>query len=308
MALILITFTATPRGRREEALGQLRAEPLRQERLGHRAPGPVLLAGVPTGPRSCWTSPTCATSTPRSTASRLGAGPRSAPRRLHDRALPRRGARLAGLHAAARAAADQPSPGGPGHRLRARLLPPAADPHRHDVRRVRQPLDRGARRGGHADHGWRLLRLPLGPHRQRLAGLDGSRCRQPRVRLGAGPWSRGRRPTSPTSPARAASRPSSRSRRSVPCSWPGPRCGGCPLSTCCRRPPGSYRLRASVPRPADLPSWAYDGPGRDSPRRFRRTSSSGTTESSRSIRRTTETSRTIRLGCGSAHPTRLSCC
>ena len=109
---------------------------------------------------------------------------------VHDRPLPGRGDRLARLPAAAGPAAHQPPPGRPRHRLHPRLLPPAADPDRDDVRRVRQPLARGAR--------WWCATITMGGvfyaylwdrTAQRLAGGDGARCRQHRVRLSApAPW------------------------------------------------------------------------------------------------------------------------
>ncbi|CAA9395758.1 MAG: hypothetical protein AVDCRST_MAG60-1815, partial [uncultured Nocardioides sp.] len=101
---------------------------------------------------------------------------------VHDRSLPCRGAWLARLHAAEDPAAHQSSQGGARHGLRARLFPPATDPDRDDVRRARQPLARGSRRGRHDHHGRRLLRVPVGSHAQCVAGGDGPWCGEHRVR------------------------------------------------------------------------------------------------------------------------------
>ena len=189
-ALVIITFTVTPRGRRRALWGEFGLDRSGKRLWAFAVLVPMLLAGSAYG-------------------AALGAGRRGpAPGRpdvvgvgvlepepgergagIHDRPLPGQGDRLAGLPPAEDPASHQPSPGCPGHRLHPRLLPPAADPHRHDVRRARQPLARGAGRGRHDHHGWRLLRLRVGPDAQRLARGDGARCSQHRVRYRCGrPW------------------------------------------------------------------------------------------------------------------------
>ncbi len=122
------------------------------------------------------TWPTCG----RSTSRTIGVGVLDAePRRLggvHDGPLPGRGDRLARLPPAAGPAAHQPAPSRSRHRVHPRLLPPAADPDRDDVRRVRQPLDRGTR-GGARRSPWAASSTPTCGTGPAASG----RCRWPTV-------------------------------------------------------------------------------------------------------------------------------
>ena len=141
-AVLIITFTATPRGRRRELWGSFGLKRSGKSTWAFAlarpdAPG----RQSPTPPQSCSVSPSWPTAISPHGARRLDPEPVRDPG-LHDGALPGRGDRLARLHAAAGPAAHQPPAGRTGHRLRPRLLPPAADPDRDDVRRVRHPLVR----------------------------------------------------------------------------------------------------------------------------------------------------------------------
>ena len=147
-AMLVITFVAhTPR-QAPRAVGQLRTEPLGQAALAVRR----------RAYRCSWRSARTALRSSLDVAdlrdfditalgARLVGLNVVANAGLHGGPLPLRGDRLARLHAAARAAAHQPPPGGRDHRVRARVLPPAADPDRDDVRPARQPLVRGAHGG-----------------------------------------------------------------------------------------------------------------------------------------------------------------
>ncbi len=98
--------------------------------------------------------------------------------RLH----PRGGDRVARIPAAADAAAHQQEAGGGRDRVRARLVPPAADPDRVDVQHRGFALDRcsGGRRRDHRGRG--LLRLGLGQVQVGLAGGDRAQHREHRLR------------------------------------------------------------------------------------------------------------------------------
>ena len=163
----------------EGAVGQLRAEPLGQAALAVRprrpdAPGDQCLRRS----RSSWTSPDLRDFDV--TVSGFGSWTLNLVVTLVFMSVLFLSEELGwrALHAAADPAAHQPSPCGCAHRVRARVLPPAAGPDRDDVRPARQPLAHRTDGGGDDHRGWRLLRLPVGPQPQRLARGDRSRHRE----------------------------------------------------------------------------------------------------------------------------------
>ena len=176
VAVVLITFTRTPRGQRRKLWGSLGLG-----RLGLRSwPAALVVSAA-----IVFVLPYLAADLLGSIAFKpLGTSVDGLAQRSHqprhgDRVRhgpgPHRGDRLARLPVAASADAGVEAQGRPRRGLHPRDVPRAAHGVHDDVQQRRQPLGRGAHGRGHRHRSGCLLRLAEGPLGQRLAGLVGAR-------------------------------------------------------------------------------------------------------------------------------------